>query len=322
MPFEPPLPALPGEAEARGITGGGALRLDAAQFFGTARLSCSAPGIQVTHRIAEGAPDAIVTHTHTDLHFILVTGGEYVSAAGPRPDEGPVLVYNPVGTTHRDHFARGRGSFFTISLASEHLQDSLATGVSDAPPEYLGQPVQYMLARSIAACCGRTFDPLALEALCVELLGTVAPAGEPAPAAPPTWLARALELLHDRYEAALTMADIGRVVGVHPIHLARTFRRHFHCTPAAFAQFRRLEKAARLLGRSTEPLADIAQACGFADQSHFTRAFTRGFGLPPGVYRGLAGSVGRFQIDKTSPAPWGRVNAAAAQARKRSRGRI
>lgn len=319
MPFQPPRPAQPRVTEPAALAGGGALRLGAGEFFGSARLSCNARGIRVTHHLAAGPPDSVVTHTHADLHFILVSGGEYVSAAGPRPAAGPVLVYNPVGTTHRDHFEGGRGSFFTISLAPQYLQQTLPERLPAAPPAYLDQPVQHTLARAIAACCARELDPLALEALCVELLGTLARAAGPAPRSPPPWLGRALELLHDRYEAALSMADIGRAVGVHPIHLARAFRRHFRCTPAAFAQYRRLEKAAGLLARTAAPLAAIAQDCGFGDQSHFTRVFSRSFGLPPGLYRGLAG--GRFQIDKTPPASWGKVSAAAAQARAQSRGR-
>ena len=34
-----------------------------------------------------------------------------------------------------------------------------------------------------------------------------------------------------------------------------------------------------------EPLAEIAAACGFADQSHFSRVFTQHLGLPPGRWR-------------------------------------
>src|SRR5215475_14403119 len=87
------------------------------QFFGGARLGRSVGGIEVSHRIAAGPPEQVLTHTHRDAHFILVTGGEYVSAAGRARSTGPVLIYNPPGTTHRDHFERGRGSFFAISLA-------------------------------------------------------------------------------------------------------------------------------------------------------------------------------------------------------------
>src|ERR1700732_3112543 len=97
------------------------LRLAPGQFFGGARLSCSGHGIDVSHRIAEGAPEAVLTHTHEDAHFILVTGGDYVSGAGGCPvADRPLLVYNPPGTAHRDHFQRGRGSFFAISLSPSH----------------------------------------------------------------------------------------------------------------------------------------------------------------------------------------------------------
>src|SRR4029077_2037108 len=39
------------------------LRLAPGQFFGGARLSCSGHGIDVSHRIAEGAAEAVLTHT-------------------------------------------------------------------------------------------------------------------------------------------------------------------------------------------------------------------------------------------------------------------
>jgi AraC family transcriptional regulator len=32
-------------------------------------------------------------------------------------------------------------------------------------------------------------------------------------------------------------------------------------------------------------LTEIALACGFADQSHFTKAFTRRIGISPGAWR-------------------------------------
>jgi transcriptional regulator GlxA family with amidase domain len=49
--------------------------------------------------------------------------------------------------------------------------------------------------------------------------------------------------------------------------------------------------------KTDTPLADVALACGFADQSHFTRVFSAATGLPPGAWRratGNAGSPARF----------------------------
>jgi AraC family transcriptional regulator len=282
------------------------LDLAPGEFFGGARLGRSGGGIEVSHRIAAGAPEQVVTHTHHDAHFILVTGGDYVSAAGRPRGAGPVLIYNPPGTTHRDHFERGHGSFFAISLAPGYAARALCgTSVPDAP-RYLTAAAQHTLAMRIGAACSGEVAALSLDALCMELLGTMDAGLRRPPASPPGWLAAAVELLHDRYRDELTIAEIAAAVGVHPIHLARTFRRHLHCTPGEFARFRRLEQAAALLLRTGRPLAEVALSSGFADQSHLSRVFARYFGLPPGEYRTLAGSAAgalrRFQTDKTCAA--------------------
>jgi len=298
----------------------GPLRLAPGYFFGGARLSYCRPGIEVSHRIAAGAPEAVPTHTHADAHFILVSGGDYVSAAGARPARGQaVLVYNPPGTTHRDHFEAGRGSFFAISLAPQLAAATLAGTRGADSPRYLLAPAQHALALRIARSAALEAETLSVQALSLELLGTLCErAPSEAPRAPPAWLGLALQLLYDRYVDELSIAEIAARVGVHPIHLARTFRRHFRCTPGEFARYRRLESAVGLLSRTRRPLSEVALSSGFADQSHFTRTFARYFGLPPGQYRILAGrspnSMSRFQIDKTRPPQWRRLSASATAA--------
>ena len=300
--------------------------LDPGSFFGGARLSCSDHGVEVSHRIAEGAPEEIPTHTHQDAHFILVTGGDYVSAAGRHPgSHRRLLVYNPPGTTHRDHFARGRGSFFAISLRPADAALALAGTSTPGAPLYLLAPAQQAIAMKIAGCCARGPEGLLLEALCLELLGSMGREERAEPPGPPAWMSSALELLYDRYAEDLTIAEIAGCVGVHRIHLARTFRRHFRCTPGEFARYRRLERAVDLLQRTLWPLSEVALSTGFADQAHFSKAFVRYFGLPPGKYRLLAGPTARisstFQIDNTRPSHWSKVAAWAAAARASTRRR-
>jgi AraC family transcriptional regulator len=292
------------------------MQLPAGGFFGGARLAFSSHGIEISHRLAEGPPEALPVHTHQDAHFIWVTGGEYVSAAGSHPPaDRPVLIYNPPGTTHRDHFERGRGSFFAVSLQPQLAVSMLAAASLPAAPVYLRQWAQHALIMRI----GRGACGMALQALTVELLGTMQVRPQAESAARPGWLSRALELLQDRYLEDLSIADVAASVGVHPIHLARTFRRHFRCTPGEFARVRRLERAVALLLQSAQPLADVALGSGFADQSHLSRAFTRAFGLPPGEYRALAGQSStqrRFQTDKTAPVGLRKLTHWAAAARR------
>jgi AraC family transcriptional regulator len=100
----------------------------------------------------------------------------------------------------------------------------------------------------------------------------------------------------------LSIADVADGVGIHPVHLARSFRRYFRCSPGEFTRFCRLERATRMLTRSECPLSDIALESGFSDQSQLSRAFTRDLGIAPGEYRRAAGvqrvRAGMFQNDK------------------------
>jgi AraC family transcriptional regulator len=74
-------------------------------------------------------------------------------------------------------------------------------------------------------------------------------------------------------------------VGVHPVTLARAFRRAFGCTIGEYLRRLRIERAAEQLATGTQPLAEIALAAGFADQSHFSNVFRRRVGMSPSAYR-------------------------------------
>jgi AraC family transcriptional regulator len=303
------------------MSSAGILKLEPGSFFGAARLSRRTPGgYEISHRIAEGPPESVVMHTHADAHFILVTGGRYVSTAAgrPVPNRG-VLIYNPPGTTHRDHFDAGRGSFFSISLDPKRGSWPLDGNSAGDAPLHLTDPRQHLLASSISGACAHGAQSLSVDSLCIELVATLERSAQPLPAAPPRWLHAALELLHERYMEELSTADVAVAVGVHPVYLARTFRWHFGCTPGAFARFRRLERAAALLAGTGLPLADVALGSGFADQSHLTHCFARAFGVPPGKYRGLAGHADRLQINKTGLERWHRVRITAGRAREWAR---
>ena len=205
------------------------------------------------------------------------------TADGLPVERRPVLIYNPPGTAHRDRFERGRGSFLAISLAPARAAVALAGSSVPHTAQYLTDDRQHSLVTQLAWACTREDGPLSVEALCFELLGSMEP--DPTPALPPAWLRLAHELLCDRYADGLTIGAIADAVGVHPIHLARTFRRHYRCTPGDLQRFRRLERAAALLSQGRLVPSEVAQRCGFADQSQLTKGFTRLFGLPPGAYQ-------------------------------------
>ncbi len=101
----------------------------------------------------------------------------------------------------------------------------------------------------------------------------------------PPWLEKARQMAHDRFTERLTLAEIARAVGVHPVHLAREFSRHYRCTVGELIRELRIEYACREISHEGRSLADIALAAGFSDQSNFSRTFKKVTGFTPHRYQ-------------------------------------
>jgi AraC family transcriptional regulator len=102
----------------------------------------------------------------------------------------------------------------------------------------------------------------------------------------PAWLDDVVALAR-RQQPLRTIAAI---VGRHSSHIAREFRRHEGVSVGEFSRRCRLELAAMTLSSDSASIADVAFAAGFCDQSHFTNAFRRVFGVTPAAYRQSARS--------------------------------
>jgi AraC family transcriptional regulator len=130
---------------------------------------------------------------------------------------------------------------------------------------------------------------LALEGIVLEILAEGSrTSGGPTAVPMPRWLRRVHEFLEISYRDNLSLQEIASVGQVHPVHLAREFRRFFHCSIGEFLRRKRIRQACQMLAESNVSIAEIAQACGFSDQSHFSSAFKRQAGLTPGKFRQLA----------------------------------
>jgi len=79
----------------------------------------------------------------------------------------------------------------------------------------------------------------------------------------------------------LLIAELAMAVRLSPSHFARAFKRSLGCSPHHYMLKRRVERAKECMRTTTDPLAQIALNCGFADQAHFTRCFKRCEGETP-----------------------------------------
>jgi len=130
-------------------------------------------------------------------------------------------------------------------------------------------------------------SPAAIEALTLGMMVVAErrSRSEPRSASPPPWLCRARDLLHEQFRMRLDLTEIARVADVSPSHLCQAFRRHFGTTVGEYVRRLRVVWAAQRLRAGEDPVAAIAAAAGFADQSHLTREFKRAFGIGPAEYR-------------------------------------
>jgi len=98
---------------------------------------------------------------------------------------------------------------------------------------------------------------------------------------------RLADYIETQLARTITLGELAQLACMSEFHLARMFRASFGMPPSAYVAARRLERARTLLKTSALPLQQVADACGYADLSHFSHRFRDAVGAPPGRYRQL-----------------------------------
>lgn len=259
------------------------------QFFGATKGKHEVNGFLLSRMVPEVPPEEMPVHTHEEASFVFVIRGVYLSSAANAGGEcyGPVVIFNPAGTRHRDRFQQLDGAFLAISVAGETLKRAEQCGRLRERATCFRDTDLVGLAHRIGNEClaWNESSPLLTEGLCLEMLASMVARPAGSERRPPIWLKAAWELLNDRFTQPLQIQEIAAKAAVHPVHFVRAFRQHFRCTPGEYLRRRRIERAAILLTTSAESVAAVAAQAGFADQSHFSKLFRRYRGMSPAEYR-------------------------------------
>jgi AraC family transcriptional regulator len=129
---------------------------------------------------------------------------------------------------------------------------------------------------------------LRIEAIILQLMALAARSGrEKRPRHETIWLRRVRETVDNHFLDEYRLSELATLAGVHRVHLVREFRRNYGVTIGEHMRKLRLDYASQLLGQTNLPLREIAAACRFADQSHFTKQFKKLSGMTPAEYRNL-----------------------------------
>jgi AraC family transcriptional regulator len=101
-----------------------------------------------------------------------------------------------------------------------------------------------------------------------------------------TWQARrTLAHIEANLASKMEIDDLANVVALSRSHFSRAFKRTLGFSPMEYVVVRRVERAKVMISGTREPLAEVALACGFADQAHLNRRFRDIVGISPGRWR-------------------------------------
>jgi len=101
----------------------------------------------------------------------------------------------------------------------------------------------------------------------------------------PWQVRRATELMIARLMNDISVSEVAAACGLSPNYFARAFKQSVGSPPHRWLLLQRVLYAKAALRNAERSLSEIAAACGFADQSHFTRVFTGVVGVSPGAWR-------------------------------------
>ncbi|HEX8572612.1 MAG TPA: AraC family transcriptional regulator [Allosphingosinicella sp.] len=236
----------------------------------------SSGALRLSHYPA-GGRQARHVHDHAQISFLL--SGEIEERIGGKSHE-PIAGFacvKPAGTDHEDCWGR-RGALM-LSLRLPALE-------SGAPAVAVGSwgPADVGGVASILRAALAGGEALSSDLLASDLLACIG--AEPRRRrTPPPWLARIREAA--ARDPGFSIAEAAGEAGVHRVHLSRAFAACYGLPLAVYRQQMRLAAAVGETVRSDEPLAGIAWAAGFADQSHMSRALRLATGATPAGLRRL-----------------------------------
>jgi AraC family transcriptional regulator len=198
-----------------------------------------------------------------------------------------MLLFHPRSEEHSDLFDDAHSTLFSIEISSGFVEQ--------------GQPRQFALdqqsvfrggkAVTLAKRVFKEFSypdaasGIAIEGLVLELLAEAARGRTNDRLKPSPRLGQAIDFLHAHFRESVNLGDLARYLGLHPVYLARAFRRQLGSSVGDYVRKLRIEYACKRLVESDEPVTFVAHSAGFYDQSHFCREFRRQIGTSPTAYR-------------------------------------
>lgn len=247
------------------------------------------PGVEA---VAADTHHSFPRHTHGQFGIGIIERGGQKSFSGRGMVEagaGDVITVNPAEVHDGTPIGDAGRAWRMLYLDADVVAD-LAADVHASPPgsAEFSRPVMHdaQMARRVrllfAQMTAPHGDALLREQLLLSVLADALHARPHRADDAPDAIRLARSRIDDDPAAAVSLHDLACETGLSRFQVLRGFARVTGLTPHAYQLQRRVALARRLIAQGL-PLADVAAACGFADQSHMTRQFVRKYGVSPGM---------------------------------------
>lgn len=256
-------------------------------FFGHNNQMGSFEDVTVTE--SEFEYKYIDWHSHENPYFSLTLAGHCLESNRRKTYycSANSLLFHNAQESHYNVKSGDVSLGFQVEINPEWYK-KFELDLSDLPATaQIAHPGIKLLLHNIykEACLCETTSSLTVDALLLEAFETMRGVGRADISGRPRWVGRIDEILHEESERPLSLLEISTELGVHWAHLSRDFPKYFHCNFSQYVRKIKVERSLGLLRKRSVPMADIANMCGFADQSHFIRCFKQCTGLTPRSFR-------------------------------------
>ncbi|MFG0259755.1 MAG: helix-turn-helix domain-containing protein [Phycisphaerales bacterium JB041] len=245
---------------------------------------------RITHKTYSGAfCQGWHEHDEASIDFVLAGSGAGTYGRRDVVSRAGAVEFFAAGVRHR--FASHTRGIRSLHIVMPAGLPRSAGIDADTLVRELDATTALGPAAAIAEEVSRTPEPdaLLLESLAMRLLDECLPR-DSVRADNGAWIGEVRELLLEAPELASSLKEVAARVGRHPSHVARHFRLASGVTVGEYGRRVRLARAARsLASRRAPPIVQIALEQGFADQSHFSRAFRSAYGCTPRAFRARLG---------------------------------
>jgi AraC family transcriptional regulator len=263
-------------------------------FFGDTNQTVILPGLVLT--------DTEYTHPFVDWHyheqayitFILEGKVQEINKKNTYHCVAGDIIFHHSQEPHYNIKPKGFTRGFQIEFSSSWFDGyDLPQNIMDGSVKISAPDVKHAMYRIFTAM--KQHGPDASAIIDGELVNMLCLAGKKVDTRfndQPDWVRTLNQLLHDSADShLLTLTELATYSGIHPVHLSRSFSAYFGCTLGEYLNLLKLQRALQLLPVRHMSLSSIAAACGFADQSHFTRRFKNLQKITPQAFRKILCNV-------------------------------